>query len=93
MIIFITITNLILCGLIVCPSGVYTAANDPLTVKTGLSLRIDAGIAASYPGSDTVWCDLSGYGNHLTWPASAAPKYLTYNGYGVLPAPIRLSVR
>jgi hypothetical protein len=67
-----------------CSSGAYSAANDPLTVKNGLSLRIDAGISASYAGFGTAWCDLSGNGNHMSWSASTAPAFSTFNGYGVL---------
>jgi hypothetical protein len=35
-------------------------------VTDGLVLHLDAGNAASYPGSGTTWTDLSGNGNHAT---------------------------
>jgi len=35
-------------------------------VTSGLVMNLDAGNAASYPGSGTAWTDLSGTGNHLT---------------------------
>jgi len=35
-------------------------------VTGGLVMNLDAGNAASYPGSGTAWTDFSGTGNHLT---------------------------
>jgi hypothetical protein len=35
-------------------------------VQSGLVLNLDAGVAASYPGSGTTWTDLSGNGNNGT---------------------------
>ena len=69
---------------IVCSASAYSAADDPLSIKNGLTLRVDAGLAASYPGTGTTWCALSGNGNHMYWSSNAAPLYTTFNGYGVL---------
>ena len=68
----------------VCSASAYSAADDPLSIKNGLTLRVDAGLAASYPGTGTTWCDLSGNGNHMYWSSDASPLYTTFNGYGVL---------
>jgi hypothetical protein len=43
-----------------------TGSNLPDIIRTGLVLNLDAGNAASYPGSGTVWADLSGNGNNGT---------------------------
>ena len=67
-----------------CSVSAYSAADDPLSIKNGLILRVDAGLSASYPGTGTTMCDLSGNGNHMHWSAAAAPLYTTFNGYGVL---------
>jgi len=42
-------------------------------VTNGLILNLDAGNASSYPGSGTLWTDLSGQNNHGTLPLSVAP--------------------
>jgi hypothetical protein len=67
-----------------CPTSAFIASNDPLTVKAGLSLRVDAAINESYIGIGTMWCDLSGNGNHMNWSASAAPLFTSFNGFGIL---------
>jgi hypothetical protein len=57
-------------------------------VTSGLVMHLDAGNAASYPGSGTAWNDLSGNGNNLTatnsptwnsngWFATGATGYFT----------------
>lgn len=56
-------------------------------VKTNLCLHLDVGDTNSYPGSGTVWYDLSGNGQHFNVSASAynssGPKYFDFNGsYG-----------
>lgn len=47
-------------------------------VSSGLILNLDAGNAASYPGTGTTWTDLSGNGNHATLYNGAA--YSSTNG-------------
>ncbi len=59
----------------------------PSLVTAGLVLNLDAGNAASYPGSGTTWTDLSGRGNHGTLVNSvtynsANQGYLVFNGNG-----------
>lgn len=51
---------------------------DPITggapvVTNGLVLNLDAGISRSYPGSGTLWRDLSGNGRNFNWVSS--PSY------------------
>jgi hypothetical protein len=51
---------------------------DPLTggpavIKNGLVLHLDAGAPRSYPGSGTLWRDLSGSGRNFNW--ISAPSY------------------
>ena len=41
-------------------------SNGPKIVTDGLVLCLDAGNSKSYPGTGTVWTDLSGNGNHGT---------------------------
>jgi hypothetical protein len=41
-------------------------SHSPSVVTDGLVLCLDAGNPKSYPGSGTVWTDLSGRGNHVT---------------------------
>ena len=43
-------------------TGVGNITNIPTIITSGLVLNLDAGNAASYPGSGTVWTDLSGNG-------------------------------
>lgn len=56
----------------------------PNTVKNGLILFLDAGNIKSYPGTGTVWYDLSGNNNHFNIVASAynssGPKYMNFGG-------------
>lgn len=62
--------------------------NDTQIVTSGLLLYLDCGIASSYPGSGTVWYDLSGNGYNFNINASAynnsgGVKYMDFNGsYG-----------
>lgn len=56
--------------------GVSITAVPPVT--SGLSLFLDAGNSASYPGTGTAWSDLSGNGNNGTLVGS--PTYSTANG-------------
>jgi hypothetical protein len=54
----------------------------------GLFLHLDAGAPESYPGSGTVWYDLSGNGRNFNIVAgaynSSGPKYMDFNGsYGM----------
>lgn len=63
----------------------------PAVVTSGLVLYLDAGNAASYPGSGTTWTDLSGNGNNVTLvnsPTWNSIEGFTFNGinqYGTLP--------
>lgn len=59
--------------------------NAPVT--TNLILHLDAGNTSSYPGSGTVWSDISGSNNNFNIVASAynstGVKYMDFNGsYG-----------
>jgi hypothetical protein len=49
---------------------------------SGLVLHLDAGNPASYPGSGTVWTDLSGYGNNAT--LTNGPTFNSANGGSIL---------
>lgn len=56
-------------------------------VSTNLVLHLDAGNTSSYPGTGTVWSDLSGNNNNFNIVASAynssGVKYMDFNGsYG-----------
>jgi len=57
-------------------------------VTTNLILHLDAGNASSYPGSGTVWSDLSGNNNNFNivaeaYNSSTSVKYMDFNGsYG-----------
>jgi hypothetical protein len=56
--------------------------------KAGLILNLDASSTESYPGSGTVWYDLSGNSNHFNIVAgaynSSGVKYMDFNGsYGI----------
>jgi hypothetical protein len=53
------------------------AFNSEDIVSSGLVLHLDAGNAASYPGSGTVWTDLSGNGNNGT--LTNGPTYSSGN--------------
>jgi hypothetical protein len=57
-------------------------------ITNNLILYLDAGDARSYPGTGTVWTDLSGNGNHFNVLAAAynssGPGYMDFNGsYGI----------
>lgn len=58
------------------------AAASSGIVTSGLVIHLDAGDAASYPGSGTAWTDLSGNGNNGTFTAtpSIAGGIITLNG-------------
>jgi len=61
--------------------------NNDNIVKSGLVLYLDATISDSYPGTGTVWYDLSGNGNNFNIVATAFNKtnqgYMDFNGsYG-----------
>jgi hypothetical protein len=59
-------------------TGVGNITNIPSIITSGLVLNLDAGNAASYPGSGTVWTDLSGNGNNGT--LVNGPTYSSANG-------------
>jgi hypothetical protein len=60
-------------------TGVSTITNVATgIVSSGLVLHLDAGNAASYPGTGTVWTDLSGNGNNGT--LVNGPTYSSANG-------------
>jgi hypothetical protein len=66
-----------------------TLGQQPLTIPTeDLVLHLDANNTSSYPGSGTVWNDLSGRGNNFNINASAFTtssgiKYMNFGGsYG-----------
>lgn len=46
-------------------------AHSPSIVRSGLVLHLDAANVKSYPGSGTVWTDLSGNSNHFNVLATA----------------------
>jgi uncharacterized protein YmfQ (DUF2313 family) len=50
----------------------------PSIITSGLVMHLDAGDAASYPGSGTAWTDLSGAGNNGT--LTNGPTYSAANG-------------
>lgn len=54
----------------------------PEIVNDGLVLHLDAANSRSYPGTGTVWSDLSGNGNHGTLQNS--PTYVTDNGGSII---------
>jgi hypothetical protein len=51
-------------------------------ITSGLVLNLDAGQPASYPGSGTIWTDLSGSGNNGTLEAGAG--YTNVNGSSIV---------
>ena len=59
--------------------GVFSTGD---IVTSGLVLHLDAGNAASYPGSGTVWTDISGNGNNGT--LTNAPTYSSANGGAIV---------
>ena len=52
-------------------AGANIATENGVNVDANLVLRLDAGIPASYPGTGSVWTDLSGKGNNGTLPGGA----------------------
>jgi len=76
-------------------NGRFAASAPPTSVvSNGLVLYLDAGKAASYPGSGTTWNDLSGNGNHgtlfnsPTFASTTNGGELIFNGsnqYGTTP--------
>lgn len=65
----------------------YSTAPSSNVVTTGLSLHLDAANTSSYPGTGTVWYDLSGNGYNFNISASAynssGAKYMDFGGsYG-----------
>ena len=71
--------------------------NSPPIITNGLVLALDAANMKSYPGSGTVWSDLSGNNNNgslVGTPASSGGS-LNFNGstqYGVLPTTVYQSL-
>jgi hypothetical protein len=68
-------------------NGVWTTVGSNSPVTTNLILHLDAGNTSSYPGSGTVWSDLSGNNNNFNIVATAynssGVKYMDFNGsYG-----------
>ena len=66
-------------------TGVGNITNIPTIITSGLVLNLDAGNAASYPGSGTVWTDLSGNGNNGTIvnsPAYTSAEASSYFSFG-----------
>jgi hypothetical protein len=59
---------------------VVTPSSTPSIITSGLVLNLDAGNASSYPGSGTIWTDLTVNGNNATLVNS--PTYnSSNNGY------------
>lgn len=50
-------------------------------IQHGLLINLDAGVSASYPGSGTLWTDLTGNGNNAVLTGGAG--YTTENGGGI----------
>ena len=51
-------------------------------VQNGLVLNLDAAVSQSYPGTGTIWRDLSGFNNHGT--LTNGPTYDRANGGGIV---------
>ena len=69
-------------------SGSWVTVASNAVVSTNLILHLDAGNTSSYPGSGTVWTDLSGNSNNFNVDATAynstGVKYMDFNGsYGI----------
>lgn len=69
-------------------SGSWVTVASNAVVSTNLILHLDAGNTSSYPGSGTVWSDLSGSNNNFNIVATAynstGVKYMDFNGsYGI----------
>jgi hypothetical protein len=54
------------------PSGIVT---------TGLTVHLDAGDAASYPGSGTTWADLTANNHDFTFGSGATPSHTSSPGF------------
>jgi hypothetical protein len=73
--------------------SITNPSSAPTIVTAGLQLSLDAGNPASYPGTGTIWYDLSGNGNNLTLqnsPTWNPAGYFTLNGtnqYALLNSP------
>jgi hypothetical protein len=63
-------------------TGVRTISNFPSIVSSGLVLHLDAGNAASYPGTGTTWTDLSG--NSRNGTLTDGPTYSSANGGSIV---------
>lgn len=50
--------------------------------RNGLVLHLDAANVKSYPGTGTLWYDLSGNGRHATKAGSQSPTYPQFNSAG-----------
>ena len=59
-----------------------SASINPDIITDGLVLCLDAGNSASYPGSGTLWTDLSGNGNNGT--LTNGPTYSSANKGGIV---------
>lgn len=69
-------------------NNMWTPIGYNKVVTSSLLLHLDAGDTTSYPGTGTVWTDISGKGNNFNIVASAynssGPKYMDFNGsYGI----------
>jgi hypothetical protein len=51
-------------------------------VQNGLVLNLDAAVSQSYPGTGTIWRDLSGFNNHGT--LVSGPTYSSANGGSIV---------
>lgn len=68
-------------------NNTWVSIGSSSPVSTNLVLHLDAGNTSSYPGTGTVWSDLSGNNNNFNIVASAynssGVKYMDFNGsYG-----------
>jgi hypothetical protein len=63
-------------------TGVSTISNIGGIVTSGLALHLDAGNAASYPGSGTTWTDLSG--NSRNGTLTDGPTYSSADGGSII---------
>ena len=67
-------------------STIFDKATAPTIPTSGLQLYLDAGDASSYPGTGTVWTDLSGNGNTgtltngPTYGGSGTGGYIDFDG-------------
>ena len=59
-----------------------TPVSESQIVQSGLQLYLDAGNAASYPGSGTAWTDLSGNGRNGT--LTGGPTYSSADGGSIV---------